>query len=72
MLKIPTLVGEASARGLGVVRFPIADVQPPREVAIGAAASLGVAHRIASRAAAAGLTWASVELLDDADLEERL
>lgn len=33
LLKIPTLVAEASARGLEVVRFPIVDVQPPREVA---------------------------------------
>jgi protein-tyrosine phosphatase len=33
MLKIPTLVAEASARGLEVVRFPIVDVQPPREAA---------------------------------------
>ena len=43
-----------------------------REVARGVGASVGVAQKIASRAAAAGLCWASVELLDDVALEERL
>jgi transposase len=43
-----------------------------REVARGVGASVGVAQKIASRAAAAGLTWESVALLDDTALEERL
>lgn len=43
-----------------------------REVARGAMVSLGVAQKIASRAAAARLTWEAVEALDDVALEERL
>jgi transposase len=43
-----------------------------REVARGVGASVGVAQKIASRAEAAGLTWESVELLDDVALEQRL
>ena len=43
-----------------------------REVARSAVVSLGVAQKIASRAAAAGMTWASVEAMDDPALEERL
>ena len=43
-----------------------------REVARGASVSVGMAQQMASRAAAAKLTWELVEQMDDAALEERL
>lgn len=43
-----------------------------REVARAVGASVGVVQKIASRAAASGLTWEAVEGLDDVSLEERL
>ena len=43
-----------------------------REVARGAGVSVGVAQKMASRAAAAGLTWPMVEQIDEASLEVRL
>jgi hypothetical protein len=43
-----------------------------REVARGVGVSVGVAQKISSRAANIGLSWADVERLDEAALDERL
>jgi transposase len=43
-----------------------------REVARGVNVSVGVAQKISSRAANLGLTWADIERLDEAALDERL